>query len=943
MIGRTLGHYRIVAKIGAGGMGEVYRAHDEQLDRDVALKVLPAGTLSDEPARKLFRKEALALAKLNHPNIATVHEFGSQDGLDFLVMELIQGSSLTAKLAGGPLSERDIIRLGMQFAEALTAAHAQGVVHRDLKPGNLIITPEGRLKILDFGLAKLGRPEMADDLTRSMTVETGTVSGTVPYMSPEQLRGLPVDARSDIYAAGAVLYEMATGSRLFPQRQSAELIGAILHTSPVLPSTLNPHIAPGLESVILKAQEKEPSQRYQSARELLVALEGLSLAASSARVVATASPPAVPARRSLRRWPLGIAAVLVLGLVVAAWLHYGHRYGRQGNALTDTDTVVLADFANGTGDPVFDDALRQGLAVQLEQSPFLSLVSEKRIQQYLRLMGQSPEARLSSEIARDLCQRAGSKAYIAGSIANLGKDYLIAVHAVNCVTGDSLAQEQAEAAGKEKVLDALGRLAAKLREELGESISTVQRLDTPLAQATTPSAEALQAYSLGQKVAVGNADDAVAVPLFKRAIEFDPHFAMAYASLGSSYSNLGETTLAAANTRKAYELRQHVSERERFYIESEYYQFAVGNLEKARQAYELWKQIYPRDAEPRINLGIIYGNLGQYEKDLAEFRETPRLSPDGVAYAGLTGSYMYVNQPAQARATAVEALEKKLDSPALRFYLYQLDFVQNDSSGMAEQMAWSAAKPGVEDVLLFFEAETQAYSGRLAKAREFSSRAVAAAQQMEEKEAAAGYEAAAALREAFFGNAAEARQQAAAALKLSTGRDVQYGAALALAAVGDSARAQALADRLAKRFPEDTTVQFNYLPTLSAQLALNRANSAKAIDALQIAAPYELGLPSTGTLNLALYPVYLRGQAHLAARRGNEATAEFQKILNHPGVMTNEPIGALAHLGLARAHALEGDSAKARPAYKNFFTLWKDADPEIPILREAKTEYAKLK
>ena len=531
MIGQTLGHCRIVAKIGAGGMGEVYRARDEQLDRDVAVKVLPAGTLGDEAARKQFRKEALALAKLNHPNIETVHEFGTQDGLDFLVMELIQGSTLTARLAEGPLSERDVLRLGIQLADGLIAAHAQGVIHRDLKPGNLIITPDGRLKILDFGLARLVHPEVADDITLSITVEAGTISGTIPYMAPEQLRALPADARSDIYAAGAVLYEMATGSRPFPERQSAELIGAILHRTPAPPSSLNPSIAPTLDSLILKALEKEPSQRYQSARELLVVLEGLSTSTVRSSVAAPAALSGVPRRSSRRLLLGGVAAVVLLGLAIGAWLRYGHKR----NALGHNDTIVLADFANGTGDPVFNDALRQGLAVQLEQSPFLSLISEKLIQQNLRLMGQSPDARLTPELARDLCQRAGSKAYIAGSISNLGKDYLIAIHAVNCATGDSLAQQQVQATGKEKVLDALGRAAAKVREELGESISTVQQLDTPLAQATTPSLEALQAYSLGQKAAVGVADDAAAVPLFKRAIELDPRFAMAYASLGSSY------------------------------------------------------------------------------------------------------------------------------------------------------------------------------------------------------------------------------------------------------------------------------------------------------------------------------------------------------------------------------------------------------------------------
>jgi class 3 adenylate cyclase/Flp pilus assembly protein TadD len=664
-----------------------------------------------------------------------------------------------------------------------------------------------------------------------------------------------------------------------------------------------------------------------------------------------------------------IAAGVIAALATGAfwWLN-----GRKAHALTVKDTILLADFTNKTGDAVFDGTLRQGLTVQLEQSPFLSLISEQRIQQTLRLMGQPPDAKLMPEISRDLCQRTGSKAVLIGSIAQIGTQYSLIVNALNCSNGETLASTEAEASDKNHVLEALGKVAADMRAKLGESLSTVQKFDVPLELATTNSLEALKAYTLGRNTLADKNDLAAAVPLLQRAIQLDPNFAMAYEGLGTTYYNLGETSLASENTKKAYDLRQRVSEREKFSIESHYHDLATGDLEKARQAYELWMQTYPRDDVPPSNLSGIYDNLGQYDKVLAEDREALRLDPgSGLSYANLVGSYLQLNRLEEARATAEEAQAKQLDSSYLRTYLYQLAFLQNDAAGMAQQVAWASGKPGVEGVLLGYEADTAAYSGRLREAREFTRRAVASAERAEEKETAAGYEVDAALREALLGNAAEARQRIAAAMPLSKGRDVQYGAALALALAGDAAKSQALGDDLAKRFPEDTNVQFNYLPTVRALLALGRNDSSKAIVALQAAAPYELGTPGSGAFTPALYPVYVRGEAYLSAHQGREAAAEFQKILDQRGVVTNEPIGALAHLGLARAYALQagfvapgfspahsaatkggatqGGSApdtaafaKARAAYNDFLTLWKDADPNIPVLIAAKSEYAKL-
>jgi tetratricopeptide (TPR) repeat protein len=640
------------------------------------------------------------------------------------------------------------------------------------------------------------------------------------------------------------------------------------------------------------------------------------------------------AKSSRFRWSVVIAAtILVIGLAVGGWLFFT----RNAHALTDKDTIVLADFTNTTGDSVFDGTLRQGLSTQLEQSPFLSIISDQQIQQTLQMMDQKPDAKLTPEIARELCQRTASAAVLDGSIAQIGTQYLLTLKAVNCLSGDLLASTEAQASDKNHVLDALGNATSQIRNKLGESVGTVQKFDTPLEQATTPSLEAFQAYSLGRKASAA-ADWVATVPLLQRAIRLDPNFAMAYARLGTSYSNLGEVTLGAENTRKAYELREHVSERERFYIESHYYENVTGNLEKARQVFELWVQTYPRDWNPLPPLANpVYTSLGQYDKALAAAREAFRLnSARGLSSVELASSYLNLNRLKEARTTAEEAQAKKLDSLGLRACLYELAFLQNDVPGMELQVAWSAGRPGVEDVLLAAEADTVAYAGRRGQAREFSRRAVASAERVEEKEVAASYEAEAALRESLFGSVAEAQQRAAAALALSTGRDVQSGTAIALAVAGDAARTLTLADDLGERFPEDTNVQFNYLPTIHAQLALSRGDASQAVNALQMAAPYELGLAG------GLYPVYVRGEAYLAAHRGNEAAAEFQKILDHRGIVLNSPIGALAHLQIGRAYALQGDTSKAKAAYQDFLTLWKEADPDIPILIAAKAEYAKL-
>jgi DNA-binding winged helix-turn-helix (wHTH) protein len=639
-------------------------------------------------------------------------------------------------------------------------------------------------------------------------------------------------------------------------------------------------------------------------------------------------------------WKIVVAVVAVAALV-AGGLFWRLRSARR---LTDKDTIVLADFTNTTGDPVFDGTLREGLSVELQQSPFLSLLSDEGIHHTLRMMGQPANARLTPEIAREVCQRTSSSAALDGSIALIGTRYNLILKAVHCASGDLLASTEAQANDKSHVLDALGKVASEMRSKLGESLSSLHKYNTPLEQATTPSLEALQAYSLGFRATWVAGDNDAALPFLQQATQFDPNFAMAYWAMSNAYSGTGESTLAAEKIRKAFELRAGASGLEKLFIETDYSSFLTGDLMKLRRSAGLGAQTYPREPIFHLDLGVASNYLGQYEAGLKEHREAFRLAPyNSLVSREIVFTYLLLNRVEEAASVAKEAHAKGLDSN-LAPILYGIAFYRNDTAEMARLVTTASGKPGEEDLLLALEADTAAYFGHLRRAREFSRRAADSAEQAGEKETAATYYAVSAIRDALFGDATKARQQAVIAQGRSTGRDLSYGCALAFAYAGDQSRAHALADDLAKSFPEDTIVHFNYLPTLRSTFSIGRSKPQQALDILKVAAPYELGLPAFSFYNWPnLYPVYVRGEAYLAAHQGGQAAAEFQKILDHRGIVLNEPIGVVAHLQLGRAYALQGDTAKSRAAYQDFLTLWKDADPDIPILKEAKTEYARLK